>query len=118
MPAPQIRDAVDMDVNPYAFGPTPRGAQAQVGHFGPHARQRHESVDGVGYVARVVVAEDGRGRLDVSGLVVVEADDVDELVERDGVHRKDVFEREARGRELRLQAAHGDGVGGVLGLGG
>ena len=118
MPSPQIRDAMDVHINAYPFCPAPRGAQAEICHFGPHARQRHESVDGVGYVATVIVTEDERGGFDIFRLVVVEADGVDEVVERDGVDGEDVVEGKAWGGELGLQTAHGEGVGGVFSLGG
>ena len=58
----------------------------------------------------------GRG-FDVAGLVVMEADGVDEVVEGCGVDGADVGEGEAGGGEFGLQAAHGHGVGGVFGLG-
>jgi len=48
----------------------------------------------------------------------VEADDEYHFVEAHRVDGDDVFECKTGVRKLGLQAAHGDGVGGVLGLGG
>lgn len=116
VPAPQVRDAVDVHIDADAFGAAPRGAHAQVRHLGPHARKADESFDGIGDIALEAVAQDQRRGFDVLGLVVVEADEVDQFVEARGVDVEDVLEGEARGREVGLEAAHGDGVGGVFGL--
>lgn len=98
MPAPEVSNAMNVNIDPYPFRPTPGGAQAEVGHFGPHAGQRHEPFDGIGYVARVTVPKYQRGRFDVARLVVVETDHVDQFVELDGIDVEDVFEREPGGR--------------------
>ena len=66
----------------------------------------------------MAVAQHERRGFDVAGFVVVEADGVDEGVERGGRHGEDVFEREAGRGEFGVEAAHGEGGGGVFGLGG
>ena len=118
MPSPQIRDPMHMHIDPYSLRTSPRGAQAQVGHFGTDAREAHQAFYGVWDVAIEGVAQNDGGGFDVAGFVVVEADDVDELVEADGIDGEDVFECEAGVWQFSLEAAHGDCVGGVFCLGG
>lgn len=119
MPPPQIRDPMHMHIHPDALIATPRGAHAQIGHLGPHAWQRDEPCDGIRDVGSELRCQDGGGGFDVSRFVVVEADGVDEGVEGGGVDGEDAFEGEAvGGREGGLQAGHGEGGGGVAGLGG
>ena len=62
--------------------------------------------------------QDEHGSFYVFCLVVVEADGVDEVVEGGGGNGDDVFEGETWWWEFGLQAAHGEGGGGVFGLGG
>ena len=63
-----------------------------------------------------MVAQDEGGGFDVLCLVVVEAYDIDHLVEAHRVNFEYVLECEAGRGELGLEAAHGDSIGGVFGL--
>ncbi len=74
MPAPQIRDAVDVHVDADAGVDAPGGAEAEIGHLGPHAGQAQQARQGARDVGVVLLGQDG-GRLeDVPRLGVVEAD--------------------------------------------
>lgn len=95
MPAPQVRDAVHVHIDADALVAAPRRAHAQIRHLGPDAGEGHQPGDGVGDVGGELVAQDQRGRLDVFGFEVVEADFVDVGVQRRGVDGEDGFEAEA-----------------------
>jgi len=122
MPAPQVHNAVHVHIDADALDASPRRRQAEVRHLRPDARERHQPLGRVRYVARVAVAQDRRGRLDVLGLVVVEAHAPDHVVQRVGVDGEDVLEGQAGGGvrgargQVRLQIAHREVVRRVLGL--
>ena len=115
MPPPQIRDPMHMHIDTDTLRASPRSAHAQVGHLGPDTRQAHEPVDGIGDVAREAVAQEERRGFDVAGLVVVEADGVDEVVEACGLDGQDAGKREAA-RERMLEGVDRGGGGGVFRL--
>lgn len=105
-----------MHIDADAFCQSPRGAHAEIRHLGPHTGQGHQALRGVGDVACPYIAEDERCGFDVARLGVVETDGPDQLVECFRRYGEDGLEREARGWELGLEAAHGDGGDGVFGL--
>lgn len=69
MPAPEVGDAVDVDIHAYTFGAVPGGGEAEVGHFGAHAGERGEAGNCVGDVAMPLVAEEEGSLFDISACV-------------------------------------------------
>ena len=81
MPAPEIRDPMDVDVDADAFVAAPGGGHGKVGHFGADAGKGDEAGDGVWYVGVVLGAEDEGGGFDVFCFCVVETYFPDEVVQ-------------------------------------
>lgn len=66
MSAPEVGEAVDVDVDADALGAVPGGGEAEVGHLGSDPRQGGQALDGGGDVGVVFIADEFGGLLDVS----------------------------------------------------
>ena len=61
MPAPEIGDAVDVNVDANAFGAVPGGGHAEISHLGTNAGEGGQALDCVENIAvPFVVEDDGR----------------------------------------------------------
>lgn len=95
VPAPEVSNAVDMNVDSDALVPAPRCTHTQVCHLGPHAGKRRQSLDRVRNVRVPLVPQNLGCLLDVFGLEVVEADFADEGIKSWRVNGENRFKIEA-----------------------
>jgi hypothetical protein len=118
VPAPQIRDAVHMHINPDAFVSSPSCTHAKICHLGANARERHQALNGIWNIRVPFVAQYLGRLLDVFGLEIVETDLVDEGVQGGAFDGQHGFEIEALSQSAVARSVHADMHADVLLAGG
>jgi len=81
MPAPEVRDAMHMDIHTYTFVLAPGGTHAKICHLRPNAWKFHKFLSGGRDVRVVLITQDSCRLLNLFRLVVVETDGPNKLVQ-------------------------------------
>lgn len=122
VPAEEISDPVNVHVHPNSFRHPPCCRHAEMRHFRTDAGKGHELRRRGRNVIVVLGVQDDGGSFDIAGLVIVEANGMDELIEGRRFRGKDVLERQPgfcgglMRRQRGLEIMDGDGGGGVFSL--